>query len=390
MFPRRTLLKSVAAVTLGAAAPSATALELPAGYTAWRRGPSAAPDYFPIGVWLQDPRNAERYRAAGINLYVGLWKGPTYEQLDQLKAAGLRVVCDQNAVGLERIEDPTIAAWMHGDEPDNAQAKPGGGYGGPIPFLKIQEDYEAIRRKDPSRPVMLNLGQGVANDEWKGRAARVEDYPAYCKGADIVSFDVYPVAGIQKPDGENYLWWVPKGVDRLRSWTGGKKPIWTCIECSKISAGRKASPEQVRAEVWMALIRGARGLIYFVHQFRPNFVEASLLEDPALLKAVTQLNSEIRALAPVLNGSEEPMPDPVSRDTAVPVSAMARRVGKSIHVFAVGMRNAGASAEITLPQGVRAREVIEVGSGRRLVVKDQRFSDDFPPYAMRHYTAPVG
>ena len=40
----------------------------------------------------------------------------------------------------------------------------------------------------------------------------------------------------------------------------------------------------------MALIHGSRGLIYFVHQFEPRFIEAALLEDPQMLTAVTALN----------------------------------------------------------------------------------------------------
>ena len=61
-------------------------------YAEWSNGPSPDADYFPIGVWLQDPANAARYRAAGINLYVGLWQGPTEEQLAALAAAGMRVI----------------------------------------------------------------------------------------------------------------------------------------------------------------------------------------------------------------------------------------------------------------------------------------------------------
>ena len=77
--------------------------------------------FFPIAVWLQQPRNAERYRAAGINLYVGLWRGPTAEQLAQLEQAGMPVICAQNAFALENHDRAIIAGWMHGDEPDNAQ-----------------------------------------------------------------------------------------------------------------------------------------------------------------------------------------------------------------------------------------------------------------------------
>src|SRR2546423_14387152 len=129
----------------------------------------------------------------------------------------MRVICEQNDVGLRHRDDPTIAGWMHGDEPDNAQALPNGkGWDGPIPFARIISDYQRIRAADPTRPVMLNLGQGVANDHWVGRAAKVEDFPRYCQGCDIVSFDVYPVAGLERADGADYLWYVPKGVDRLR------------------------------------------------------------------------------------------------------------------------------------------------------------------------------
>src|SRR5262245_52839320 len=76
-------------------------------------------DVFPIAVWLQSPNNAERFKAAGINLYVGLWRGPTDDQLDKLKAAGMAVICSPNTAGLAKKDNPVIVGWMHGDEPDN-------------------------------------------------------------------------------------------------------------------------------------------------------------------------------------------------------------------------------------------------------------------------------
>ena len=100
-------------------------------------GSPAKNTVFPIAVWLQSPANAAKYRAAGINLYVGLWQGPTEEQLAALKAAGMPVICEQNPVALAHRNDPTIAGWMQGDEPDNAQEirDPATGktsYGGPV------------------------------------------------------------------------------------------------------------------------------------------------------------------------------------------------------------------------------------------------------------------
>jgi hypothetical protein len=87
----------------------------------WKNWPTAGPEYFPIAVWLQDPRNAARYKAAGIDLYVALWRGPNEAQLAALKKAGMPVICHQSKFGLAHKDDPIIAGWMHGDEPDNAQ-----------------------------------------------------------------------------------------------------------------------------------------------------------------------------------------------------------------------------------------------------------------------------
>ena len=58
-------------------AASVDAAEQRSPYTRWTNGLSSDPNYFPIAVWVQQPSNAERYKAAGINLYVGLWRGPT-------------------------------------------------------------------------------------------------------------------------------------------------------------------------------------------------------------------------------------------------------------------------------------------------------------------------
>src|SRR5688572_213948 len=87
---------AAAAFGLRGAAQGPAAPADPLSYSRWKNGPPADPTYFPIGVWLQSPRNAPRFQRAGINTYVGLWRGPTEEQLAALKAAGMHVVCSQN------------------------------------------------------------------------------------------------------------------------------------------------------------------------------------------------------------------------------------------------------------------------------------------------------
>src|SRR5262249_40602580 len=124
----------VASIILAATSTQAA----PPSQATWPRGLPSSADFFPIAVWLQNPSNAARYKEAGINVYVGLWRGPTDAQLAELSKHGMRLICSQNAVALRHLDDSTIVGWMHGDEPDNAQSLPGKkGYGPPIAPEKI-------------------------------------------------------------------------------------------------------------------------------------------------------------------------------------------------------------------------------------------------------------
>ncbi|MHB8864056.1 MAG: hypothetical protein ACYC6N_16755 [Pirellulaceae bacterium] len=361
-----------------------------ADYQRWENGLPSDPGYFPIAVWLQAPRNAARFREAGINLFVGLWQGPTEPQLAELKSAGMSVICEQNEVGLHSPHADVIVGWMHGDEPDNAQALPDGqGYGPPILPRKIEADYRAIKQRDPSRPVLLNLGQGVAFDQYIGRGVRrnhPEDYREYIRGCDIVSFDIYPAVHDHQ-DVAGKLEFVPQGVERLHRWGNDEKIVWNCIECSRIGNTEvKPTPHQIRAEVWMSLIHGSRGLIYFVHQFEPRFVEASLLDDTELLPAVTAINRQIHELAPVLNsptiagGAEV-----VSADPQVPIAGICKQHAGATYVFAVCMRNQPVRGTVQLRASHSQAEVEVLGEDRSIPFQDGRFEDAFEPYAVHLY-----
>ncbi len=297
-------------------------------YAMWPNSFPADPGFFPIAVWLQSPKHAAEYKALGINTYVGVSEDLTDEMMEMLRKQGIYAVTDQSIEGWTQRDHRVITAWMHGDEPDNAQSKPEGGYGPGIPTAKIIAEYKAMKEKDPTRPVLLNLGVLVADDDWIGRGCTLFDYPEYVKGSDIVSFDIYPMAGFRKPDGENWLWYVARGVDRLQRWTRGQKIVWNCIETTHIrDPQHKPNGDQLKAEVWMSLIHGSKGLIYFVHQFKPEFHEAGLLEDKAIQPAVKAVNEQITALAPVLNSPTiEDGTGITSSNPLVPVDVMVREL----------------------------------------------------------------
>lgn len=348
------------------------------------------PAFFPIAVWLQAPTNAPAYRDAGINVFVGLWQGPTDTQLSDLHKAGMLAICTQNQIALNHPSRSNILAWMHNDEPDNATTWGARiGFSKPVPVENIAAEYSRMKSADPTRPVLLNLGQGVAWDNWYGRGTRnrhPEDYPLYLQACDIASFDIYP-AGHASPEIAGNLWYVPLGVERLRRWTQDEKPVWNCIETTRgDDPRRKPTPHEIRAEVWMSLIHGSRGIIYFAHQFKPTFIEAALLADQEMLAAVTKLNQQITSLAPVLNSPTVTNTVTIqTTNAAAPIATMVKQVGGFTYIFAVAMRPLETEASFTVKKVLGSEAVEVLGENRTVLVKDGRFTDSFGPWDVHLY-----
>ena len=372
------------------------------------KSPLADPNFFPITVWMQSGRNAAKYQAIGVNTYVAADPG----DLAALKKLGMYAICVGDEKNLGYKDDPTIIAWMHGDEPDNAQdikqwksaedikkawpespdqpLEKWGSYGPPIPPSAIVADYQKIKAADPTRPVLLNLGQGVAWEGYHGRGYRsgkLEDYPEYIKGCDLVSFDIYPV-NHDKPAVKDKLEMVAQGVDRLVKWTGGKKSAWDCIECTDMGGtGQKPTPSQVKTEVWMSLIHGSKGLVYFVHIFKPQFNEPGVLADKEMSEAIGKVNKRITELAPVLNSPTVADGATVTSSAGekAPVDLMVKRSGEATYVFAVDMRPVETKGSFEV-KGLPAKATAEVlGEGRKVEVTDGKFADEFKGYEVHLY-----
>lgn len=346
---------------------------------------------FPIAVWLQQPRLAEEYKAMGINLYIGLWEGPTAAQLEELQAADMPVICSQNDFALQNLDRyaETIVGWMHGDEPDNAQWNSGtGSYDPCIDPAVIVADYDAWKASDPTRPVYLNFGQGVANVDWIGRGActgRTDMYPAYSQGADILSFDIYPVTS-ERENVQGNLWYVAEGVQNLRLWSNDEKPVWCWIETTHINnAATKPSPFQVTSEVWMALIHGASGIGYFCHEWTPAFNDHALLDDTEMARAVEQINAQITELAPVLNSSSLDDDLLVATTGDVPLAVMYKARQNQYYIFAVNMRAETTTATFAINSVSTADQVEALYEDRHIAAADGTFQDQFSGYAVHRY-----
>ena len=354
----------------------------------YSNGFPTAPSFFPIGVWLQSPARAPAYKAIGINTFVGLWKGPTEDHLATLTKYDMFVIAGQNDVGLHSINRGIIKGWLHEDEPDNAQAIGFGLHGSCVPATEVVRRTQEMKAHDNSRPVMINFGQGIANEFWKGRGSCTGDenyYSLAARGVDILSFDIYPVAS-QTPQVKGKLEYVARGVSRLMNLAVAGQKVWTTIETTAIDAGHAVRPDQVRAEVWLAIIRGAQGIVYFVHEFSPVFREDAIFRHPEAVEEVAKENALIKSLASVLNSPN--LGGAITVQSSIPIAAMAKRYKDALYIFAVDMTNSASQPRFTL-EGFNGTEAIVVGEKRNVAIMQGAFEDAFDGYGVHIYEIPL-
>jgi hypothetical protein len=349
--------------------------------------------YFPIAVWLQDPvQNAVGYKNIGINIFVGLWNALDQTQWNAVKNAGLKLICSRNTFALSLTNEPLLVGYNMEDEPDNAQWNIATQSYDPCTSpLYITYEYQMLKQSDPARLVYLNLGQGVAYINYIGRGTCRNDLSTYkvstngyLTGCDICSFDIYPINNTDIFTNCK-LEYVAMGVQNLINWSGNK-PAWCWIESTKIedTSPRRPTTSEVKSEVWMALIHGAKGFGYFCHSFVTGATDvAAMLHDSEMSNAIKAINAQVTYLGVVLNSPTTTGYATVSTNkSSFPVDIMTKNYGGANYMFAIAMSSGLTSATFVVASGTSA-EVM--GEGRAIPITNGKFSDVFIPYAVHLY-----
>jgi hypothetical protein len=377
--------------------PAATA-PVRAGFPYAKGNPLGDPNFVPILVNVQSILNAKIYAEAGINVYDSVdditeepnqphqFK-PTAETLKLLAGAGIYLIAEQD-VWKSQMASPTIVGWVSPvDEPDNIQD---GGKAMPLdPYLA---QSKRIKDTDPTRPYFVCFGQGVANQDFKGRGAAYEDYPRYMGIVDFIQYDVYPITNIRKADGEKYLEMVGQGVSRIRQWTGNKKPVLCWIETTHIKDTAHApTPTQTACEVWITMVHGARGVGYFCHDFTLKTKSASALSrDAAMLAQLRITNAKLQKVALAISAplASEPA---VAKSEGGKVIFSTKKLGDDTVVLAVNTLGDKAAATIPLPALKKGQQVGVMEEGRSVQAgSDGALTDDFAPYQEHVYRVALG
>ena len=184
----------------------------------------------------------------------------------------------------------------------------------------------------------------------------------------MIGFDTYPVEVRCTVAQIDNVYWMQRELVAL---TRGK-PTFQWIEAGPMEHCRQnedPTPTIVRAETWLAIAGGARGIGYF-----PDWWEESIRNEVRLV------NREILALAPALLA-------PVTKanwSTENPVRIGARRYNGATYVIAVNTSTAPATASFTLP-GLGGRSLKVFRDGRVVKPLGDLVADKLAPLGVAVY-----
>lgn len=342
--------RSQATLDLTTAGPPAA----PQGAVAEGRVTLDGQPFFPLMSWGGCPETYETSLRAGLNLFAENPCGGLRAQLDALAGRALSAAGPDD----EPADGPGLVGSFHPDEADgrglrgaSLPAPPAAG----LRFLTLSNHVY-------SGAAPLPQGRGM--------------YPGLVAASDVVGLDLYPLQEWCRPDRLADVYLAQRELARLAR----GKPTFQWIEAAgmRCPGGATAvTPETVRAEAWLAVAGGARGLGFFP----PGAWTGEVGE------TIAEVASAVRYLGPALLSPPVPA---ATEPAGGPVWAGARRFGGALYAVAVNASYAPTRAAVRLP-GLAGRPLTVVGEGRTVTPAGEVFRDAFEPLAAHLYVAaPAG
>lgn len=307
---------------------------------------------FPRMVWRQCPTYYPTSLGAGINLFLGVSCTGPDEQFERLAGRAMSTVDAKTP----DISGPGKIGWHLPDEADvsvgRADALPKPRANGRVTFLTLTDHFSERAAPPPN-----------------GK----EIYPAFFESADVIGFDTYPVEVRCSLSFIDNVYWMQR---ELVSLTKGK-PTFQWIEAGPMEHCRDnedPTPTVVRAETWLAIAGGARGIGYF-----PDWWAEPIRNE------VRITNREILALAPALLA-------PIAKvnwSTDGPVRVSARRYNGATYVIAANTSTSEATASFSVP-GLGGRKLRVFRDGRIVKPLGDLVADKLPGLGVAVYVVPPG
>ncbi len=309
--------------------------------------------FFPIMQWMQNHKNIRTQASYGINVFSV--PGNTISSkgwCDSASANQVYACVTYKPEIVDSIKDhPGFFGWFFGDEPDLQ--------GHEITPDSIRAQYNALKLSDPNHPTFLTITSRFYSETslpaWMNKSdAFYYEYPKY---TDAIGFDLYPIYGWCRPD---WIYQVPDAVKELKNkYVKTVKPIYAWIECGKTSSkwcnlpdrGSEDGPyaSEIEAQVWLAIINGAKGIGYFTHSWEcPDYRQWCV--SPEQIDIITKINSTITSLTKVIYEPDADIGLQISisgvNGNSGRIDAVVKEHNDSIYIFAANVINLTGTAEI--------------------------------------------
>jgi len=340
--------------------------------------PAALSNFFPIAVDFQPPSLFGTWKDRGVNTVIRVPNGADTESwTSAANALGLKMIRGPRPDPALDAVEPNLLAFAQ-DEPDLNGCDPD----------CVTEEYLRLKATAPSKPYLVNLAGGSAlfqsppDDPYSCNGpgdsqGDTDCISRYIGAMDWVSHDIYPAnAGLP-------LETIGSTLDRLRRWSH-RRPQFAYIEASDYDGdGRGPTADELRGEIWHAIIHGARGISYFVvDASRPT--ERPDAVAPDVVAEMQAQNAKITQLTSVLQATINPSSIGVKAKS--PIEYTWRRVGSTTYLIALN-HSAAPVADATIKVlGANVPPTVTVwNEGRTLAASGNGFTDSFGPYGVHVY-----
>ncbi len=246
-------------------------------------------------------------------------------------------------------DHPALLAWYIADEPTGNKISPD----------SLTGIYNLVKELDPWHPVSIVFMAPFMSSR------------KYADALDIVMADPYPVPG-------SPISMVGDAADQLVTEFTGRKPVW--IVPQAFGGGewweREPSLQELRSMTYQSIIKGARGIQYFVRQGLNLFPKST-----AAWAECGRMAAEIAELTPWLMSDEETIP--VRSGSQNIIAASALHEGQLV-IMAVNKTNSPQRADFSLARSFsgKARVLFE---NRSISVNGGYFSDHLSAFGSQVY-----
>ncbi|MBN2583149.1 MAG: hypothetical protein JXL80_08775 [Planctomycetes bacterium] len=329
----------------------------------------------PLAVWVQPQYTFAHHRQLGLNLLInphverGAFRDKPPSVFPAAEASRLAVVQDYDAGA---AKEAALWGWN-------------GGVMVPGRLDRIKQSYESLRAKDPGRLVMFNIS---IHDFLDGQEPQF--YRDALPYTNAVISHVWPeLSGLETPNLRN----VAAFVDRVREYCkdrpGGEVSIWPDINPhewhNKPAHGGRRYPaptrEQLRFQIWLALIHGADGICFFPISFDPFVFCQIPAQNEEEIARNTQL---IERLTPVLTADESDLALSVASDRPDGiVDFTTRRLGDRHYVFLLNGQDAPQTVRLKAPGLGTSLAMTDEIAGKPVAAADGEHVEALKPLELR-------